>query len=231
MEQRIIEKNMNQCIYFMRETNLDFYLIIPNTRRVKIVLGVFEEVNDNFVKKIPFHSDKAIVIPVIQKNILDQANTVGTQSFRYLEQVLSFLINTSYKLLTYNHVEVDSQVLFHYNSQYEMFHQNFLATHQGRVAAIELFPRTAPLVNESVPAPTIQQQEPKASLEGVTLSDIPVQSSVIDNSTSNVNDNTVNNKENIENVQVMTREPGFVSYVLLGVLVAVLSLVFLYFIL
>ena len=43
--------------------------------------------------------------------ILTKANQLDTVSFKYLDGVFSYLINVSYKVLTYNKIEVDSKIL------------------------------------------------------------------------------------------------------------------------
>ena len=50
MEQKIILKNEEQCIYLMKETNLDFYVIIPNKKEVSILLGLFPNITEQIVK-------------------------------------------------------------------------------------------------------------------------------------------------------------------------------------
>lgn len=214
MEQKVIVKNENQCIYFMKETNLGFYLLIPNSKQVKIVLGLFEEVNDVLVKNIPFQSDKAVVIPVIQSDILRQANIIQSASYNYLNQVLSFLINTSYKILTYNHMEVDNQIFLNHSSKLEGFEQSFLTKYQGRVQPINLFPEKVPIPENSIMEESAVKQEVtiQANTENILPTEMPTEE-----------------KEEIV-PQKEAHEPGFVSYILLGVLVAVISLVFLYFI-
>ena len=50
MEQKIISRNEEQCIYLMKETNLDFYLIIPNNKQISILLGLFPDVTEEMIK-------------------------------------------------------------------------------------------------------------------------------------------------------------------------------------
>ena len=216
MEQKVIVKNQNQCIYLMKESNLDFYLIIPNSKEVKIVLGLFEDINDEAIKKLPFQQDKAIVIPVIQKQVLMQANIINSPSFRYLEQVLSILINTTYKILSYNQLKVDTQVLLNYNQNLNVFHQTFITKYQGRVQTVQLFPQ--------VPTPTVEKAQPV--IQQPTLE---AKQNILETKIDEVIPTEMPNetKEPMK-VQKEAHEPGFVSYVLLGVLVAVISLVFLY---
>ncbi|MCI6266086.1 MAG: hypothetical protein MR598_04500 [Erysipelotrichaceae bacterium] len=213
MEQKVIEKSQEQCIYLIRESNLDFYLVIPNCKKVHIVLGIFKGVDDNFVKRIPKQVDKAVVIPVINSQILEQANYVQTQSYQYLDNVLSFLINTAYRILTYNHIEVDSQIFLNQNADLGGFQQKFLSKYQGRVQLLDLFfktevPQKVNLVSDSLE--TVSPVVSSAVIDEVV--DVPTEMP----------------EEKKVNTAVEAREPGFVSYVLLGVLIAVISLVFLY---
>lgn len=210
MEQKVIVKNENICIYFMKESNLGFYLLIPNTRHLKITLALFENTDENFVKSIKINPDKAIVIPVIHADILKQANQIGSQSYNYLNQVLSFLINTSYKILSYNHIEVDNQILLNNSKKLENFEQNFISKYQGRVQSVKLIEEETPQVTIPITSP-IENAPIKTDVDNVTPTEMPEEEKTIP--------------------KVESHEPGFVSYVLLGVVVAVLSLVFLYFIL
>lgn len=217
MEQKVIVKNQNQCIFLIKESNLDFYLIIPNFKKIKIVLGLFEDVTDEMVKSLPVKSDKAIVIPVVPKHVLAQANIINSQSFRYLEQVLSILINTAYKILSYNQLEVDNQILLNSNSNLNVFQQTFINKYQGRVQLINLFSNeSVSIVQEVKPTVMEAKQEITNNLETKVEDVLPTEMPVQEPKQPEIKDEV--------------HEPGFVSYVLLGVLVAVLSLVFLYFI-
>ena len=153
VEQRMVAKNEQQCIYYMKESNLEFYLLIPNCQQVKIVLGIFANVTDKLVKSIPIQSDKAIVVPIISNQILAQINNNMSPSAQYVEQILSTLINTAYKILTYNHIMVDTQILLNNNVTFSNFLNNFLQKHHGRVQPIELFPQ----VEEVKPSNPVKQ--------------------------------------------------------------------------
>ena len=95
MERRVVLQTSDQCIYFIKDTNLDFYIVIPNSKRVSIVLGIFPDVSENDINSLPKESDKVIVVPVINGQILTNANHLDTVSFKYLDNVLSYLINAS----------------------------------------------------------------------------------------------------------------------------------------
>lgn len=228
MEQKMIYKTSEQYIFLIKENNLDFYLIIPNNKQISIVLGLFSDVNEEMIKNLSNESDKAIVVPVINEQILTSANHLDTTSFKYLDSILSYLINISYKILTGNKLSVNSKILINNNPLYENFNSKYLEKYNGRV---ELYNLTKKIdttksiftATEEVSQPVFKPVEP------------PFQNQTNNNSKDSI-------EEDIEPIlydepvitssdMKDTKEPGFVSYVLLGVLIAVISLVFLYMIL
>lgn len=209
MEQRVIVKNQEQCIFRIQESNLDFYLIIPNNKKVSIVLNLIQNINDEFVKSISNYSEKAQVIPIVDSHILTRLKENQEDSFQYINQLLSNLINTTYQILTFNHIEVAPIVLFNNTSEYSEFSRWFLQKHQGRVTEVQL---------SLIPAST-QTPSPVATIASPVVDQL-----------SNNQELSPNNQleEEILPIKEKNKEPGFVSYVLLGVVVAVISLVFLY---
>lgn len=234
MEQKLISKTEEQCIYLMKETNLDFYLIIPNNKQVSIVLGLFPDITDSMIKTLPKEKDKALVVPVISTQILTSANHLDTTSFKYLDSVLSYLINTVYKILTHNNLIVNSKILLNNHSSYENFNQKYLEKYQDRVELYNLIPKTVeqPTTNQSIFGPAPQPVSEQPAFKPVQP---PFQQPTINNTSDAIEESiepilydepAISSPEKKDN-----REPGFVSYILLGVLVAVISLVFLYMIL
>lgn len=233
MEQKIILKTEEQCIYLMKETNLDFYLIIPNNKQVSIVLGLFPNVTEDVIKTMPKEKDKAVIIPIINNQVLTNANHLDATSFKYLDSVLSYLINVSYKILTHNNLIVNQKILLNNHSSYINFNQKYIEKYQGRVELYNLIqkPVEKPNTNQNIFEPQPEQPS-KPDFK-------PVEPPFTNQPTNNKVDTI---EEEIDPIlydePVITspdkkdsHEPGFVSYVLLGVLVAVISLVFLYMIL
>lgn len=232
MEQKIIYKTEERCIFFMKDTNLDFYLVIPNNKQVSIVLGIFPNITEQVIKTLPTEKDKAIVIPVINEQILTSANHLDPTSFKYIDSVFSYLINISYKILTHNNLTVNQKILLNNHSLYENFNQKYIEKYQTRVELYNLFQKTTNTPNKNI-FESIPQSDPKPEFK-------PVEPPFTPKPTNN------NKADDLEEVidpilydePVITspekkdsHEPGFVSYVLLGVIVAVISLVFLYMIL
>lgn len=229
MEQKIILKNEEQCIYLMKETNLDFYVIIPNKKEVSILLGLFPNITEQIVKTMPKESDKAIVIPVINEQILTNANHLDGPSIKYLDGILSYLINFSYKLLTHNNIKVNQKILLNNHTSYINFNTQYIEKYQGRVELYDLTPKKNPNTPIFEPKEELPTKEFK-----------PVEPPFNNNQTPSRNTDDL--EELVDPIlydePVITspekkdfKEPGFVSYVLLGVLLAIISLVFLYLIL
>lgn len=229
MEQKMIHKTSKQCVFFIKDNNLDFYLIIPNSRQVNIVLGLFSDVNDDMIKSLSDENDKALVVPVISNQILTSANHLDTTSFKYLDGIFSYLINISYKILTGNKIGVDKKILINNNPLYENFNNKYLEKYQGRVELYNLVKK----VDTTQSIFTTVEEKKEATFK-------PVEPLFQNQVTNDVRDAIEESIEPILYDEPVitssdkigdTREPGFVSYVLLGVLIAVISLVFLYMIL
>lgn len=234
MERRVVLQTSDQCIYLIKDTNLDFYMVIPNSRRVSIVLGIFPDVGDNDIKSLPKESDKVIVVPVINGQILTNANHLDTVSFKYLDNVLSYLINASYKVLTHNRLEVDKRILLNNHSMYSNFNNKYIEKYQGRVELYNLIQKSNPEITnvstevfEPVSAttviPTFKPVEPM-------FKNSDSSNSVLDELEASVYSDVSIERE-VPVVSGDNKEPGFVSYILLGVLSAVVLLVLLYMVL
>ena len=228
MEQKMIYKTSKQCVFFIKDNNLDFYLIIPNSRQVNIVLGLFSDVNDDMIKNISDETDKAVVVPVISNQILTSANHLDITSFKYLDGVFSYLINISYKILTGNKIGVNQKILINNNPLYENFNNKYLEKYQGRVELYNLVKKVEMGQNIFTPV----EENIEATFKPVE----PLFQNKVSNDVRDVIEEEIvpilyDEPVITSSEKVDTREPGFVSYVLLGVLIAVIALVFLYMIL
>ena len=228
MEQKMIHKTSEKCVFFKKDNNLDFYLIIPNSRQVSIVLGLFSDVNDEMIKNLSNDTDKAVVVPVINNQILTSANHLDTTSFKYVDGVLSYLINISYKILMGNKIMVNKKILINDNPLYDNFNNKYLEKYQGRVELYNLVKKVDTTQSIFIPV----EKEKESTFKPIAP---PFQSQINNNSRDIIEDSIdsiLYEEPVIDNSDMdNTTEPGFVSYVLLGVLLAVISLIFIYIIL
>lgn len=220
MVQKQVLRTSEKCIYRIQESNLDFYMIIPNSVEVSLVLGLVKSVNDDVVSKFSFVKDKAVVIPVLDERILNGIEMRQSQFFQYLDKYFSNLLNLAHKILTHNRLKVLDMVYFYSSLEYKIFKEWFIQNHNGRVQSIDLYFEGVVYVEQ-------KQKDPSSPVFTSNVESNPFLEASRTEDTSVSNTNKV---EENEVVSTQTKEPGFVSYVLLGVFVAILSLVFLYFI-
>lgn len=225
MEQFEIERKQNRFIYLIKDTNMEFYLLIPNNSNVSITLNIMESIDNEAVKKITEVIDKVIIIPVLNSNVINYL-TSELPTYNQADNYFSNLINKTYNILKHNGLNIDSKVYLNNNFKFYNFNNYFVKKFNGRVSLINLNleqkeeTKENPFLNnnifeETANIPTVQNTE----------------SSPITNDLSHIYNEEVMTKESVQQPKVENKEPGFVSYVLLGVVVAILSLVFLYLIL
>lgn len=212
MEQFEIERKETRITYLIKDTGLEFYLLIPNNKKISIVLNIIENVNNEIVKKIPDILDKVLVIPVLNGNIINYLKS-NLPSFEQADNYFSNLINTSYKILTHNNIVVDPLVYMNNNYLYTSFNNYFVNKFNGRISLITL---NLEPIREISPINNIQSPVVEEKKEVI-------------NELDNIYNEEIVLKENNEIPKEKNKkEPGFVSYVLLGVIIAIVSLVFLY---
>lgn len=225
MEQFEIEKKQNRLIYLIKDTNIEFYLLIPNNNNVSITLNVMESIDNDTVKKITDVMDKVIVIPVLNSNIINYL-TSELPAYNEADNYFSNLINMTYSILKHNGLNIDSKVYLNNNFKFYNFNNYFVKKFSGRVSLINL---NLEIKEETKSNPFLDNNifDETANIETVQNT----VSNPATNDLSHIYNEEVTTTETIQQPKVLKREPGFVSYVLLGVVVAVLSLVFLYMIL
>lgn len=211
MVQRMVLKTQEKCIYEIEDKDLKFYLLIPNIQKVFLTVYIMEGPTDLSIQKIMQDPDKVLVIPVLESKLFSSVLANQTEGFNYLDKYVSSLINLAHQILVYNHVIVENVVYF--NSPFlPNFEKWLIQKYQGRVVGTVVNYRA----NEEVSP---------AGLEGnvvdhtMTLSNSLDQDVSLEKDLKDVDSSLEGNEKH---------DFGFVSYVLLGVVVAVVSLVFLY---
>ena len=250
MNQTLVAKVKDKSVYLVNNDTVPFYICIPTEKNASIVLnlvsnpteinltnnmqgitsaitGIYNNFEDNNI---------AVVTPIIDSNLLEQAKLNNSeQIFSYLDQSMSFLINTVYKILTSNNYQVENIIKLNDNHSYSAFNNWFVNRYNGRVALTKynkenVIEKDPTLIMDSFKQPAT---EPAAPVQTPISTPTPPQ-------VEKPNPNTALADEVLEQTQSLsvgedneqgfsrTKEPGFVSYVLLGVIVAVISLVILY---
>ena len=219
MEQRIVMQGKTKYIYWIKDNNDIFYLTIPASKKVSLVINMISNATDDVVKALNEIEGKILITPVLSMETVDGLKQNNAEYFEKVSEMLSNVLNLSHRILTYNHLEVDNNVFLINSKEFTMFNMWFNKKYEGRVTLLE----TKESDNLDVRDPLIQSEQNFVKSQEVSMKNenektapIPVEGM-----------DTVMNK----NADTEKKDMGFVSYVLLGVIVAVASLLFLYFIL
>ena len=214
MEQRIVSQEQTKYIYWIKEKDNEFYLTIPQSKKVSLVLNMINRIDDNIIKEIKEIKEKVIITPIIKQEIIDGIKQNSAEAFGKVDEILSNILNLSHKILTYNHLEVENYVYINENNEYTMFNTWFVKKYEGRVSLIKLE----------------QQKEQQIVKEPLFTTN------TLEDTTPEINKKEqkpvqITETEDFSNhLEPERKDMGFVSYVLLGVVVAIASLILLYFI-
>ena len=224
MNQNLIASINNKNVYLVNDSKLPFYICLPSGNTASIVLNLVSDVSlinininnmtsitneiTNIYSKFNF-SDVAVVTPIIDSNLLEQVKLNNDENvFLYLDKYMAYLINAAYSFLRSNNIAVNNQIKLDNNDSYVNFNNWFFHKYNGRVVLVDY--SNAPVNKfENVS----QNNMTSNDIANDVLNNTAVMGVVRDDSNSKVSE---------------TKEPGFVSYVLLGVIVAVVSLIVLY---
>lgn len=247
MNQTLVAKVNNKNIYLVNNETVPFYICIPTEKNVSIVLNLVSKPTEislnnnmqaitNAITNVYSNfedNNVAVATPIIDSNLLEQAKLNGNeQIFSYLDKTMSFLINTVYKILTSNNYQVDNVIKLNNNQDYKTFNDWFVNRYNGRVVLAKYNKENNTEKDPTLIMDSFKQPETPAPAPVPNPTPIPAPQEKPDPNTAIAN-------EVLEQTQSLsigeenegssgTKEPGFVSYVLLGVIVAVISLVILY---
>lgn len=234
MNQNLVGSILDKDIYLVNDKNIPYFIGIPKGEKVSIVLNLVNntnEINISFTNPMEVKekilkeyskfggNDNAVVTPVISNNIMEQVKLPDNGEYiSHLNKVLGYLINVSYRYLKDNGKEVYEKIKLDNNDTYKDFINKFVSMYSSRVELVDYKPENAsdkviPFNREPrtvIPDSELDTNENLANTTTIALDD--AYKEIGEEATK-----TVDNKE-----------AGFVSYVLLGVVVAVISLVILY---
>lgn len=225
MEQRKILELNKHDIYLLSDNNIAFYIGIPKVTEFNSV-NISIDLKDNFDKininknDIVYVKDElsniyqdidseniTLITPIFYNDILQRIKTEPKEGlFSYLDKCLSYIINNAHKVLVENNIQVNSKIVIVKNDKFANFINWFSARYSSRVD-------------------TKQYSE----LLGDFTSIIPVVNT--DNIISVPTEKVSADNNSVSGVQTNLKEShstGFISYVLLGVIGIVITLVILY---
>ncbi len=225
MNQSLVVKLNNTTIYLINDKNISYYLSIPNssTNKVNIAVNIMSGLNNSNISSIYSKFDNpniCLISPIFQDNVYGQILNLNEQAFSYADKCISYLINTVYKILSTNNIAIDSKIKLIKNNTYISFEEWFAKRYQDRVETL-IYQDNTNITNN--PQTSNQPTPPIQSNSNITNHEQEKATSILDD-TQDIVTSTKEEKPT-PNEQ---KDLGFVSYVLLGVVVAVVSLVILY---
>ena len=226
MNKTLILNSEGNDIYLISNDKISFYINIPNNKDINIAINLVDNTNSINMNNTNAEGIKteisniytrlnttnaSIITPVIDNNILEQIKLNNSEKlFTYIDKVISYLINNTYNILTEENINVNSTIKLINNKTYQTFNNWFITKYNGRVELLDSTIKPNNVFENTIEETPITNEEKNIANE------------VLEET------NTIDVDAIKESGDPKTRELGFVSYVLLGVVVAVISLVILY---
>ena len=220
MNKTLILQLNKHNIYLLSDNNISFYISIPKVKEFNSV-NISIDLKENFDKininknDIVYVRDElaniyqdidsenvTLVIPIFYNDVLERIKQMPSDNlFSYLDKCISYIINNAYKTLVAEQVQVNSKIVIVKNEKFNSFIDWFSKRYSSRVDAKQY-----------------------SELLGDFTSVIPVIS------TNNIIE-VPTQKMVMSEGNIPVREShstGFISYVLLGTIGIVLTLIILY---
>jgi len=217
MEYEVIKDLNDRVIYlcnFLSGNQKNKYvMVVPKTSsQVQVLLALMESREVNKVGEMPFLSDKAVVIPLLSDDVVKFLKT--SNSFDWAIRYLGGFFNNSMRNLAKMQKGVNQVFVLNNNTEFSDVNNAFVRSMPGGRLIIS-------------DTDLLKKQEVLTNVNNVSyeakMVDVPV-------AYPNPSEDFFQEQETKGMTKKLTKksEPGFVSYVLLGVVIAVASLVFLY---
>ena len=245
---QIISGN-DEKIYYVKNA-VPFYISIPNSmKEVTIVINLVDDPDILTTRKTSFkelgnkiieeysafkQNNIAVVTPLLRSEEMEKIKlNSGKEYTDNLKLVLSKIINISYNILKSSGKEIPQQIILNDNETYRSFNELFSKEYKNRIRLAKLDER-APIITQApnIAPPITPMMEQTAPVSNINIAPVTPPTETL-SGTEGINVALENNEELEQTkskvkTRKLKREPGFVSYVLLGVIVAILSLIGLY---
>ena len=210
MEQRKMLELNKHDIYLLSDNNIAFYISIPKVMEFNSV-NISIDLKDNF-DKININKNDIVYVKAELANIYQDIDSESIKTepkeglFSYLDKCLSYIINNAHKVLVEKNIQVNSKIVIVKNDKFANFMNWFSARYASRIDTKQYsevlgdFTSIIPVVNTD------------------NIISVPTEKVNADNNLAS--EVQTNLKE--------SHSTGFISYVLLGVIGIVITLVILY---
>ncbi len=237
MEITLFLKLLRHNVYYVSTDHVNYYITVPknNKQIVKMVIDiksnmdrydtlkndkVWAEENVKSVFKDIDDYDITLILPIFNDEIVRTLNDGNTDNYVKVDAVCGYLINSAYKVLADNNLQVDSQITMINSDKYQNFLNWFMDRYPNRVVGISLLDLIRQdKTNNSTDYQTVDTPNMSFVVGSNKPEEIPVSEEV---------NPTIRNDTNIIDMGDEKENKGFASYSLLAIFTVLVSLVILY---
>lgn len=237
MEITLFLKLLRHNVYYVSTDHVNYYITVPknNKQIVKMVIDiksnmdrydtlkndkVWAEENVKSVFKDIDDYDITLILPIFNDEIVRTLNDGNTDNYVKVDAVCGYLINSAYKVLADNNLQVDSQITMINSDKYQNFLNWFMDRYPNRVVGISLLDLIRQdKTNNSTDYQTVDTPNMSFVVGSNKPEEIPVSEEVSP---------TIRNDTNIIDMGDEKENKGFASYSLLAIFTVLVSLVILY---
>lgn len=237
MEITLFLKLLRHNVYYVSTDHVNYYITVPknNKQIVKMVIDiksnmdrydtlkndkVWAEENVKSVFKDIDDYDITLILPIFNDEIVRTLNDGNTDNYVKVDAVCGYLINSAYKVLADNNLQVDSQITMINSDRYQNFLNWFMDRYPSRVVGISLLDLIRQdKTNNSTDYQTVDTPNMSFVVGSNKPEEIPVSEEVSP---------TIRNDTNIIDMGDEKENKGFASYSLLAIFTVLVSLVILY---
>ena len=237
MEITLFLKLLRHNVYYVSTNHVNYYIAVPKNNKhiVKMVIDiksnmdryntlkndkVWAEENVKSVFKDIDDYDITLILPIFNDEIVRSLNDGNTDDYVKVDAVCGYLINSAYKVLADNNLQVDSQITMINSDKYQNFLNWFMDRYPSRVVGISLLDLIRQdKTNNSTDYQTVDTPNMYFVVGSNKPEEIPVSEEVSP---------TIRNDTNIIDMGDEKENKGFASYSLLAIFTVLVSLVILY---
>lgn len=244
MKETLICSLEKHHIYYFNDSNTSFFMLVPykeytdtnisirlksNYNSYDLTKNTLEVVTNeliNYYKDLDNYN-VTLILPVFYDNLLNRIQVVeDLEIYQKLDNYLGYIFNTAYTYLTKNNIKVNNKIYVINNDSFSRFTNWFVSRYSNRIE----YKRIIDLVKENgtynnynvIETPSINFVVGKDK-EPTIDKTVEMELETFDNFAKDI----PNNEKNTPKVREAT-SGGFVSYILLGVITFVVSIILLY---
>lgn len=237
METTLFLKLLRHNVYYVKTDYVNYYITIPkNTGHVvKMVIDIksnmdkydvlkndkiWVEENVKAVFKDIDDYDITLILPIFNDEIVNYLNEGNVDNYGKVDAVCGYLINSAYKVLSSNNLQIDNEITVINSDKYQNFLNWFINRYSSRVKGISLL--------------ELIRQDSATKVENYQTISTPNMSFVVGTNEPKeipVEEETnlaFKNDTNIIDMGEDKQNKGFASYSLLAIFTILVSLVILY---